>query len=163
MTFLEAAAEALQADYSIMPRDTCEALALAQRASYADVGPMLSTAVVRGGNSKPTPNLSVTFMWSSALRNACERKGSLMNKLSKVGVIAGFASVIALGAFAQVTTGDAKGENSPSSSGLSNKSRGAPGVPQGSNIGTGRTEAKITTTHRHRPHHRHHPSSKHRT
>jgi hypothetical protein len=36
MTFLEAAAEALQADYSIMPRDTCEALGLAPGASYAD-------------------------------------------------------------------------------------------------------------------------------
>jgi hypothetical protein len=36
MTFLEPAAEALQANYSIMPRDTCEALGLAQGASYAD-------------------------------------------------------------------------------------------------------------------------------
>jgi hypothetical protein len=36
MTFLEAAADALSADYSIMPSDTCEALGLAQGASYAD-------------------------------------------------------------------------------------------------------------------------------
>jgi hypothetical protein len=36
MTFLEAAAEALRADYSIMPRGTCEGLGLAQGASYAD-------------------------------------------------------------------------------------------------------------------------------
>jgi hypothetical protein len=36
MTFLEAAAGALRADYSAMPRHTCEALGLAQGASYAD-------------------------------------------------------------------------------------------------------------------------------
>ena len=36
MTFLEAAAEALQADYSIMPHYTCEALGLAEGAVYAD-------------------------------------------------------------------------------------------------------------------------------
>jgi hypothetical protein len=36
ITFLEAAADALQADYGIMPRATCEALGLAQGASYAD-------------------------------------------------------------------------------------------------------------------------------
>jgi hypothetical protein len=36
MIFLEAAAEALRADYSIMPHDTCEAVGLAAGASYAD-------------------------------------------------------------------------------------------------------------------------------
>jgi hypothetical protein len=36
MIFLEGAAEALRADFSIMPRDTCEALGLAHGASYAD-------------------------------------------------------------------------------------------------------------------------------
>jgi hypothetical protein len=36
MTFLEASAEALRADYSAMPRHTCEALGLAQGVSYAD-------------------------------------------------------------------------------------------------------------------------------
>ena len=35
MTFLQAAAEALRSDYSIMP-NTCEALGLARGASYAD-------------------------------------------------------------------------------------------------------------------------------
>jgi hypothetical protein len=36
MIFLEAAADALRADYSIMPRDTCAAFGLAQGASYAE-------------------------------------------------------------------------------------------------------------------------------
>jgi len=36
MTFLGAAAEALRADYSAMPRHTCDALGFAQGASYAD-------------------------------------------------------------------------------------------------------------------------------
>jgi hypothetical protein len=82
-----------------------------------------------------------------------------MNKLMKLSLIAGVASVIAFAAFGQVTTGDPKGENSPSSSGLSNKSRGAPGIPQGSNAGTGKSSNAAATKHRHHRHRSAHGSS----
>ena len=73
-----------------------------------------------------------------------------MKSLGKLMGTTAIASVLAFGAFAQDTSvnsgqGDAKGENSPSSSGVDNMSRGAPGVPQGSNFGTGRSSATDVT------------------
>jgi hypothetical protein len=56
MTFLEGAAEALSADYSIMPRDTCEALGLAQGASYAD-----GAAAVRGNRQTWAYHFTMIF------------------------------------------------------------------------------------------------------
>jgi hypothetical protein len=71
-----------------------------------------------------------------------------MKHIKKLAGIVCATSVLAFGgfAFAQDTVatsgqGDAKSEDSPSSSGVDNLSRGAPGVSRGSNIGTGRSVA----------------------
>ena len=74
MIFLEAAAAALRADYSIMPRDTCGALGLAQGASYAD-GAVVVLSNRETGKHRYTPSWSDTSVEYRSSANTAEAHG----------------------------------------------------------------------------------------